>query len=99
MTATLWIDSGKDLAVELGGTLRAYSLFSEMAKAAGDDYLAEWPALFGVMAQVESQEDADPEWLKELGEEARQFEVEHGGELSAEANRLLETLTLASPAE
>ena len=84
MTATLWINEEKDETIELGGTFQLYKAFSEWAAVCGtwDMFVSKWPALSGLVSQVESQDDADPEWLSDLLLEASRFLDEHGDELS-----------------
>lgn len=94
MGMTLWIDSDAEETVELGGTLAALHAFAELATAAGGDaaWVGDWPALSGVTNQCETQEDADPEWLAEVREEAARFRGEHADALSAEAVDILDAL-------
>lgn len=92
MTATLWLDTDRDETLELGGTLQLYAAFAEMARAAGPGYLDDWPDLFGVPAQVESQEDADPAWLADVRAQAARFLAKYGDRLGTDARLVLETL-------
>jgi hypothetical protein len=93
MTATLWLDTVSERTIELGGTLQLYEAFSSMAAAAGGWYLVKWPDLFGVVTQVESQEDADPEWLDDMRREAAAFLEQYRGKISEHAVWVLEQLT------
>jgi hypothetical protein len=93
MTATLWLDTVSERTIELGGTLQLYEAFSSMAAAAGGGYLVKWPDLFGVVTQVESQEDADPEWLDDMRREAAAFLEQYRGKISEHAVWVLEQLT------
>lgn len=95
MSATLWIDSGSDRAVNLGGALRLYSSFQEMAKVAGDGWLTDWPALFSVCSAVENGDDVPADWLADLKAEAARFQARHGDQLSVEADNLLTVLRAA----
>ncbi len=87
MTAQLWIDTAADRTVELGGTLPLYAAFAEMVRAAGGDRQAraDYPDLFGVLDQVEDQDDADPEWLAAVRAQAAAFLKKHAAKLDAHA--------------
>lgn len=93
MSATLWIDTEADETVELGGTIPFYGAFAKMQKIAGgmDDY----PDLFGVMTQVELQEDADPDWLADVRDQATTFLDKHKGDLDEYTIWMLEQLSTA----
>jgi GNAT superfamily N-acetyltransferase len=98
MTALLWLDTGADEAVPLGGTLQLYVAFKAWSDAAGGwaSFQEDWPALAGLMDQVESQEDADPDWTADLQAEAELFEGEHPG-LDSYAAAVLQLLVDAAP--
>ena len=70
VSATLWIDTAAERTVDLGNTLQMYVAFAEMAKLVNVD---DWSDLFGVMTQVELQEDADPQWLADVSLQAGMF--------------------------
>jgi len=89
MSATLWLDTDAGKTVDLGGTIQMYQAFGEMQDLAGEGYMGAWPALWGVSTQVESQDDAHPEWLAEVRDEAARFLSQHGGKLSANARWIL----------
>lgn len=89
MTATLWLDTEKELTVELGGTQQLYRAFADMAKACGPGCYTEYPDLFGVVSQVESQEDADPEWLADVRKQASAFMAKYPG-VATDVLKLLE---------
>jgi hypothetical protein len=92
MTATLWLDTPADETLELGGTLQLYAAFAEMAHLAGEGYLENWPDLFGVLTQVELQEDADSDWLVDVRAQASQFLDSYGPRLSEHSRWVLEQL-------
>lgn len=93
---SIWINTEKDEALELGQTLACYEAFAEMANAAHGYWSDDYPALSGVLTQCETQEDADPEWLQDVASEAKEFAAQHGHELSQDARNLLANLaTLA----
>jgi hypothetical protein len=93
MTATLWLDYAHDKYIPQGGTLKLYQAFANMADAAGPDYLQRWPDLFGVVTQVEWQEDADPEWFADMRREASDFLDAYEDQLSPEAVFILKQLS------
>ena len=99
MTATLWINEETDETIELGGTFQLYKAFGEWAAVSGtwDVFVSKWPALSGLVSQVESQEDADPEWLSDLRQEASRFLHEHADELGDGPHGIL-TRLLPPPA-
>lgn len=99
MSATLWLDTAAEKTVELGGTVQLYEAFAEMAKSAGPDYLDDWPDLFGVVTQVETQEDAPPDWLADVREQAKRFLREYRGGLGGNAVAVLKALSEAGEAE
>jgi hypothetical protein len=92
MTATLWINTEREETIELGGTFQMYSSFAEMARVANDDTLSGWPALSGVTYQVELQEDAPPDWLAEVRQEASTFLAAYEDSLSSGTVFLLKLL-------
>lgn len=97
MSVTLWIDTAKDSALELGQTFACYEAFAEMARAAGESW-ADYPDLAGVLTQCETQEDADPEWLAAARGQAAAFLKRHGGGLGRDARNLLANLAGGEPA-
>jgi predicted RNase H-like HicB family nuclease len=92
VSATLWINTEHEITVELGGALQLYQAFSDMAKAAGDGYLKQWPDLFGVISQVETQEDAPEGWLIDMRTEAREFLDRYKESLQPHTKWVLEQL-------
>lgn len=93
MTATLWIDTDSDKTIELGGTLQAYSSFSEMAHLVGPNYLKDYPELFSVMTAVEDQNDVPKDWLEEVRVQASEFLTRYRSKLSSNAIGILEQLS------
>lgn len=89
MTATLWLDTEKDETLELGGTCELYTTFQEMAKAAGPNYLMDYPALFAVVNAVESQADVPRDYQIDLANEATAFLQTYGRLLGEDAVWLL----------
>jgi hypothetical protein len=92
VTATLWIDTPSETTAELGGTQQMYSAFGEMARAGGENTPAAYPELFGVPFQVETQADADPQWLDAVRRQAAAFLAAHGPRLGPDARGVLATL-------
>jgi hypothetical protein len=92
VTATLWIDTDKEETIELGGTFHLYGAFAEMERVAGPKALTDWPSLFAVVPWVESQEDAPPDYLANLGREAREFFARYGDKLSDHPGWILQQL-------
>lgn len=92
MTATLWLDTEKEETIELGGTMQLYRAFADMAHAAGPAAYEDYPDLFGVVTQVETQEDADPEWLADARKQAAVFLSRHGEALTPDARAVLVSL-------
>jgi hypothetical protein len=81
MTAVLW--DPDDEPIQLGGTFQCYTAWAEWQHVAGEERFAQdWPALGGLMTQIEWQEPADPEWFEDLQTEAQNFLEMHGGELT-----------------
>lgn len=95
MSVTLWLDTASERTIELGATLAVYEAFSEMTHAAGAKWQSEYPDLAGVLSQCESQEDADPDWLASVREQATRFAREF--KVGPEATGILEELAGSRP--
>jgi len=92
MTVLLWVNSEADEAIDLGSTFPFYSAFSEMERIGGDNVYEEYPELFGVIDQTESQDDAVPEWLSQVKEQAQKFKDRYETDLSDRAKSILNAL-------
>jgi hypothetical protein len=91
MTATLWINTDKDETVALGGMIEFYQAFDRWRKLAGgpEKFYKEYPNLNGLRQQVESQEDADPDWFKDVQREAADFLKKYGSKLTQDEGDVL----------
>lgn len=92
MTATLWLDSRRDDALSLGGTIQLYQAFQEMALLDGPGFETRWPELFGVPYQVEDGGDADPDWMRDVRTQAGRFLARHGRDLGGYSAGVLKLL-------
>jgi hypothetical protein len=95
MSALLWIDYDAGAALNLGDPFALYAALADMARACGDSFADDYPALFGVIEQVESQDDADVEWLTQVCQEAARFLAQHGHDVGAQAHLVLTELAHA----
>jgi hypothetical protein len=91
MSVTLWLDTEAEETIELGPTLHFYAAFAEIARAAGERWLDDYPDLASLADQCESQEDADPGWLAGVRQQALCLLAAYGKGLSADARGILET--------
>ena len=96
MSVTLWLDTEAEETIELGPTLHFYAAFAELARAAGDRWLDDYPDLAGLADQCESQEDAAPDWLAGVRKQAARMLAAHGDDLDEGARGVLEALTRSS---
>ena len=92
MSVTLWIDESQDQTVELGPTLEVYRAMADLQHLAGRDWRKKYGALAGVLTQCERQEDADPDWLAEVREQAADFLKVYAEDLSGRGKDILERL-------
>lgn len=95
MSVTLWIDEEKDETIELGPTLPFYKSFQEIADLVGPDFLDEdgrWYALSALAEVCETQDDANPVWLVNLEEQAKEFLSEYNSELSEDTKWVLQQI-------
>lgn len=98
MSALLWVDTPKGVAIDLGSPLRLLGVFAEMERVAGDAY-DEFADLFGVPdATMEDGEDVEPEWLADVQRQAVQFLTRFkAAGLSEDAVAVLEDLAAGPP--
>ena len=90
MSATLWIDTDKDEAIDLGPTLPFYAAFARMGRIEGAR--RDCPELFGVVTACELQEDVDPGWLRKAQRQAGDFLRRHGKQLDERSRAILQAL-------
>lgn len=82
----------RDEGLSLGGTLPLYKAFSEMSRLAGESWESEYPDLSGVVSQIEDGDDASPEWLEAVKEQAVRFKAKYGDKIDGYTSGLLDVL-------
>jgi hypothetical protein len=94
MSALLWVDTHRDVAIDLGvDGFDLYKVFAQMDHAVGG--MAGFEELFGVIEASEIQDDVDPAWLLKVREQAGRFLVLHGQALGPHAWGVLRALASA----
>lgn len=83
MSVTLWVNTDKDETVELGPVIPVYKAFARMSRLVGTEvWLKYYPELADVLDHCErTNDDADPEWLAKVRDQAAKFLRQYGKRL------------------
>ena len=93
MSQTLWIDTSENKGINLGDFFTLMGDFAAMAKVCGEREYMEYEELFGVPEASGTNEDCDPQWLKQVQEQAQRFLSRYKSKLTPRARHRLESLS------